>query len=74
MQRGLIESVRKLLIEIEPALKRKGGQSFATAMLFFGMINWTHTWFDAKGPVSAGALAEMVVDLTLGGLRRAADQ
>jgi AcrR family transcriptional regulator len=74
VQRGLIESVRKLLVEIEPALKRKSGQSFATAMLFFGMINWTHTWFDAKGPVSAGALAEMVVDLTLGGLRRAADQ
>lgn len=74
VQRGLIESVRKLLVEIEPALKRKSGQSFAAAMLFFGMINWTHTWFDAKGPVSAGALAEMVVDLTLGGLKRAADQ
>jgi len=74
VQRGLIESVRKLLIEIEPALKRKNGQSFAAAMLFFGMINWTHTWFDAKGPVSAGALAEMVVDPTLGGLKRAADQ
>jgi len=74
VQRGLIESVRKLLLEVEPSLKRKSGQSFAAAMLFFGMINWTHTWFDAKGPVSAGALAEMVVDLTLGGLKRAADQ
>jgi AcrR family transcriptional regulator len=73
VQRGLIETVRKLLIEIEPALKRTSGQSLAAAMLFFGMINWTHTWFDSSGAVSAGALAEMVVDLTLGGLGRAAD-
>ena len=58
-------------IEIEPALKKKNGQGFAAAMLFFGMINWTHTWFDPKGPVSTGALAEMAVDLTLGGLGRA---
>ena len=42
-------------------------------MLFFGMINWTHTWFDPKGAVSAGALAEMAVDLTLGGVRKAAE-
>lgn len=73
VQRGLIEIVRKLLVEIEPALKRKGGQSLAAAMLFFGMINWTHTWFDPKGAVSAGALAEMAVDLTLGGLAKAAE-
>ena len=73
VQRGLIETVRKLLIDIEPALKRKSGQSLAAAMLFFGMINWTHTWFDPRGPISAGALAEMVVDLTLGGLAKAAD-
>jgi hypothetical protein len=42
-------------------------------MLYFGMINWTHTWFDPRGPVSAGALAEMTVDLTLGGIGRAAE-
>jgi AcrR family transcriptional regulator len=70
-QRGLIETVRKLLIEIEPKLKRRPGESFAAAMLFFGMINWTHTWFDPKGPVSADALADMAVDLVLGGLSAA---
>lgn len=70
VQRGLIEIVRKLLVEIEPRLKRKNGASFAAAMLFFGAINWTHTWFDPKGAVSAGALADMAVDLSLGGLER----
>ncbi len=73
VQRGLIEIVRKLLADIEPVLKRKQGASFAAAMLFFGTINWTHTWFDPKGAISAGALAEMAVDLVLGGLQKAAD-
>ena len=72
-QAELIEIVQKLLVEIEPALRRRPGASFAAAMLFFGTINWTHTWFNPKGPVSAGALAEMAVDLTLGGVRKAAD-
>ncbi len=73
VQRRLIETVQKLLVEIEPGLKRKSGASFAAAMLYFGTINWTHTWFDPRGPVSAGALAEMAVDLTLGGVRKAAE-
>lgn len=73
VQRRLIEIVQKLLVEIEPALKRKSGAAFAAAMLYFGTINWTHTWFDPRGPVSAGALAEMAVDLVLGGVRKAAE-
>jgi AcrR family transcriptional regulator len=73
VQRGLIENVRKLLVEIEPGLKNKPGASFAAAMLFFGTINWTHTWFDPKGAVSAEALAEMAVNLILGGIARAAE-
>lgn len=38
------------------------------AMLFFGMINWTHTWFDPAGPVMPEALGARVVDLMLKGL------
>jgi AcrR family transcriptional regulator len=70
VQRGLIDTVRRLIIEIEPSLKKKPGQSVAAAMLYFGMINWTHTWFDPAGAVTPGALAEMAVDLTLGGLAK----
>ncbi len=72
VQRGLIESVRKLLVEIEPTLKKRDGASFSAAMLFFGTINWTHTWYDPKGAVTPKALADMAVDLTLGGIARAA--
>lgn len=72
VQRGLIDVVRGLLCEIEPRLKPKSGAALTAAMLFFGAINWTHTWFDPKGTMSAGTLADMVVDITLGGLTRAA--
>jgi AcrR family transcriptional regulator len=67
-QRGLIEIVQGLLAEIAPALEQQHGESYAAAMLFFGMINWTHTWFDPNGPVSADAIADMAVDVVLGGL------
>ena len=73
VQRGLIDAVGKLLVEIAPGLKKRSGESFAAAMLFFGAINWTHTWFDAKGPVDAERLADMAVDVTLGGLTKATD-
>lgn len=69
VQRGLIDGVRGLLCEIEPALAIKSGAGFAAAMLFFGAINWTHTWFDPSGAIDAPALADMAVDMTLKGLR-----
>ncbi len=72
VQRGLIETVRQLLVEIEPALSKKPGAAFAAAMLYFGTINWTHTWFNPEGAVNADTMAEMAVDLTLGGLAKAA--
>ena len=68
VQTGLIEIVRTLLCDIQPALKKSKGEATAAAMLFFGMINWTHTWFNPNGPVSAQALADRAVDLTLRGL------
>ena len=68
LQRGLIAMVQDVLSGVAPRLKKRDGQAFAATMLFFGMINWTHTWFDPAGPVNADALAEMAVELTLRGL------
>ncbi len=70
VQRGLIEVVRRLLLAVAPRLSAP--RSFTAAMLFFGMINWTHTWFDAEGAVSAEELADLAVNTTLSGLRGAA--
>jgi AcrR family transcriptional regulator len=73
VQRGLIGNVERLLTAIEPSLAKTPGASFAAAMLFFGTINWTHTWFDPSGAVGAEALADMAVNLILGGIARAAE-
>ena len=38
----------------------------ARAMLLFGMINWTHTWYDPAGPLSPNVIAEMALAMVLG--------
>ena len=71
IQRSLVLSAERLLTEIEPTLVAPGAGR-AAAMLFFGMINWTHTWFKSGGVVSLDMLADMTVDMVLGGLPRVA--
>ena len=71
MQRGLIDTMASLVCEIGPRLRLREAERRPAAMLVFGMINWTHTWFDPKGAVSAEQLADMAVDLALGGLKEA---
>lgn len=67
-QRRLIGLVSELLTEIQPRLSRSRMKS-ATALLFFGMINWTHTWYDPAGPATPDELADMIVDVMIDGIR-----
>jgi AcrR family transcriptional regulator len=60
-QRHLITVVEGLVAELRP-----GKPALPLAMLFFGMINWTHTWFRAGGPLTAQALADLAVELMAG--------
>jgi AcrR family transcriptional regulator len=71
-QRRLIEYVQGLLEALQPRFK--GHPEFArpAAMLFFGMINWTHTWYRPGGKVSTDQVADMVLDMVLGGLPKLA--
>lgn len=68
VQRRLIATVESLFVEIAPGIARRERGARATAMLFFGMINWTHTWFNPNGPIDADALAEMAVSTILRGV------
>jgi AcrR family transcriptional regulator len=67
-QRRLISIVEALLIELQPKLRRKRKLLRPTAMIYFGMINWTHTWFRADGPATADQIADLVADIVLKGL------
>jgi AcrR family transcriptional regulator len=69
-QRAIIEAVQSILVNLEPALSKDPARARVKTMLLFGMINWTHTWFNAAGPMSAENIAEMVLDVMLPGLKR----
>jgi AcrR family transcriptional regulator len=66
-QRALVDFVQRLMEEAQPSLVERG-LGRAAAMLYFGMINWTHTWFRAQGPVTPDALAELAADMVTRGL------
>ena len=66
IQRRLVEIMEDLLAElrpdIEPAMKAPA------TMLWFGMINWMHTWLDPDGPVQPSRIAELAAGIFLKGI------
>ena len=66
-QRELIATVAALLAAIRPDLPP--ALRTPAAMLYFGMINWTHTWFDPKGAVAPAVVADLAADIAIKGLR-----
>jgi AcrR family transcriptional regulator len=65
-QRKLIAFVRDALLAIRPdSCSDRLGK--VDTMLFFGMINWTYTWYKVDGAVSSDDLAERAVDIFLNG-------
>jgi AcrR family transcriptional regulator len=70
-ERELIDTIGAVLGELGPRYGRTPAERRASTMLYFGMINWTHTWYDPSGPVDVEALAERAVRIWLGGADQA---
>lgn len=64
-QRQIIAHVEGLLIGANPSLKKDRAALRARTMLYFGMLNWTHTWYQPKGAMTRDELAEMASDMVL---------
>ncbi len=64
-QRQIIATVEALVRE----LRGTEADALPIAMLFFGMINWTHTWFRPGGALTADMLADMAVAMALNGVQ-----
>ncbi len=62
-QRGIIDAMQSLLIEVDPALANDPVAARVRTMLLFGMINWTHTWFDPAGTASVDSIADAAFGL-----------
>ena len=67
-QRQLIDLMDAVLVAIRPDLAGNRPQRRALVMMFFGMLNWTHTWFDPTGPVKNPEIAEMASSIFLAGV------
>jgi AcrR family transcriptional regulator len=67
-QRDVLDAVDRLLIELRPKLANNAVLRRPIVMMFFGMLNWTHIWFDPNGPIKAGTIADLATDMFLGGL------
>jgi AcrR family transcriptional regulator len=68
IQHRLIELVQAILAEMRPELSGKSTLKLPAAMLYFGMINWTHTWMDPSGPAKPAKIAELAANLFLDGV------
>lgn len=65
IQRRLIDIVQNLLCAMRPGLAPSLRRP--VAMLYFGMINWTHTWMDPSGPLGPDEIADLSTNLFLNG-------
>ena len=67
-QRAIIGFAEDLLVAAKPTSKPDRACLRARIMLFFGMLNWTHTWYKASGPIDRDTIADMASDAALNAL------
>ncbi len=70
IQRRLIEIVEKTITELRPELSGRAALKRPSAMLYFGMINWMHTWLDPDGKAKPQRIADLAVNTFLDGIER----
>lgn len=71
IQHRLIRIVEDLVGRIRPALSGRNPLNAPSAMLYFGMINWMHTWLDPKGRARPARIAELAINVFLQGIAAA---
>jgi AcrR family transcriptional regulator len=64
----LIDMIQDILTEMRPELGGRSTLKRPAAMLYFGMINWTHTWMDPSGAAKPAKIAELAANLFLDGI------
>lgn len=62
-----ITAIYSTLIEINPDLADNGELIFPSAMMFLGMVNWSHTWFSGTGDLSIESFAKLICNTFLNG-------
>jgi AcrR family transcriptional regulator len=67
LERRLVDAVSNLLVQLDTDGKIVKRSKRVYTMMLFGMLNFSHTWYDPKGDIPPKEFADMVVDLFLDG-------
>ena len=71
IQHKLIDFVQDILGKLRVDLGGRAPLRRPAAMLYFGMINWTHTWMDEAGQAKPAKIAELAANVFLDGVLNA---
>ncbi len=76
-RRKIIRRERDILSIFEALITTIGGKPMARkelrtvlTRLFMGMINWTYTWYDGKGPLDSDAVSDLASEIFITGLQQ----
>lgn len=64
----LMERLAAILKQLNPEKFATRAEATAHAMLIYGMLNWTYTWYQPTGKLRIDALARKAADLCLRGI------
>lgn len=64
----LMEHLAAVLKELNPSKFSSKGEASAHAMLIYGMLNWTYTWYQPSGKLGIDSLSRKAADMCLQGL------
>ena len=67
LERQLVDQVAALLSELNPAAMTAANMRKPAAMLLFGAINWTYTWYRPDGAVTPAQFADLAATVFLDG-------
>ncbi len=68
MQHRIISRMVALIQALRPDIEITRKKITAVAMLYFGMTNWIHVWYEPSGSIKPAELATLIVHLFLNGL------
>ena len=68
-QRKIVSIVRNALTRLDDSRRLTPKLSSTYAMMLLGILNYTYTWYDPKGPVTPSEYAARAVDVFLDGFR-----
>jgi AcrR family transcriptional regulator len=69
IEKKTVADLENILVAIRPEMANVASHRRPLTLLVFGTINWTYTWFEPEGKISADDLTEMSVRLIVAGLR-----